>query len=95
MVFFNSFYNNLDLRKSRKIEKIKSSFKKEQALKVNISDENSIKIIANSFEINIKKVLDFKDKTAFVAYNNSTGNFDIKKFEIYTQCRKFDKKFKV
>ena len=77
-----------------KIEKIKSSFKKEQALKVNISDENSIKIIANSFEINIKKVLDFKDKTAFVAYNNSTGNFDIKKLEIYTQSGNLIKNLK-
>ncbi len=77
-----------------KIEKIKSSFKKEQALKVNISDENSIKIIANSFEINIKKVLDFKDKTAFVAYNNTTGNFDIKKLEIYTQSGNLIKNLK-
>ena len=77
-----------------KIEKIKSSFKKEQAIKVNTSDENSIKIIANSFELNIKKVLDFKDKTAFVAYNNSSGNFDIKKLEIYTQSGNLIKNLK-
>ena len=54
----------------------------------------SIALSANSFELNIKKVLDFKDKTAFVAYNNTTGNFDIKKLEIYTQSGNLIKNLK-
>ena len=66
-----------------KIEKIKSNFKKDQLSKVKKVDDNSKEIVANSFNLEIKKVLDLKEKTAFIINNSS--KFDLKNLEIYTQ----------
>ena len=68
-----------------KIEKIKSYFKKKQKVQVEAVVDDGQKFIANSFSIEVKKVLDFKDKTAFVIYNEFNDAFDQKKLEIYTQ----------
>ncbi|RPG93861.1 MAG: hypothetical protein CBE23_003355 [Candidatus Pelagibacter sp. TMED263] len=77
-----------------KIEKIKSSFKKEQTVKVSLPSENSKKVIANSFELTVKKVLEVKDKTAFILYNSQSNDFDAKKLEIYTQSGSLIKNLK-
>ena len=71
-----------------KIEKIKSHFKKKQTLQVEDVEDEGQKFIANSFSVEVKKVLDFNDKTAFVSYNEFNDVFDQKKLEIYTQTGK-------
>ena len=68
-----------------KIEKIKSQFKKKQTVQVEVNEGEGQKFIANSFSVEVKKVLDFNDKTAFVSYNEFADVFDKKKLEIYTQ----------
>jgi len=68
-----------------KIEKIKSHFKKKQTVQVEVDEGEGQKFIANSFSVEVKKVLDFNDKTAFVSYNELADVFDKKKLEIYTQ----------
>ena len=68
-----------------KIEKIKSYFKKKQKVQVEAVEDDGQKFIANSFSIEVNKVLDFNDKTAFVIYNEFNDAFDQKKLEIYTQ----------
>ena len=68
-----------------KIEKIKSHFKKKQTVQVEVDEGEGQKFIANSFSVEVKKVLDFNDKTAFVSYNEFADVFDKKKLEIYTQ----------
>lgn len=68
-----------------KIEKIKSHFKKKQTVQVELDEDEGQKFIANSFSVEVKKVLDFNDKTAFVGYNEFADVFDKKKLEIYTQ----------
>ena len=68
-----------------KIEKIKSYFKKKQKVQVEAVVDDGQKFIANSFSIEVNKVLDFNDKTAFVIYNEFNDAFDQKKLEIYTQ----------
>ena len=68
-----------------KIEKIKSYFKKKQSVKVEVVENEEQKFIANSFTVEVKKVLNFNDKTAFVSYKEFADIFDEKKLEIYTQ----------
>jgi len=68
-----------------KIEKIKSHFKKKQKVQVEVDEDEGQKFIANSFSVEVKKILDFNDKTAFVSYNDFADVFDKKKLEIYTQ----------
>ena len=45
-----------------KIEKIKSQFKKKQTVQVEVNEGEGQKFIANSFSVEVKKVLDFNDK---------------------------------
>ena len=71
-----------------KIEKIKSFFKKKQSVQVEAVEDEGQKFIANSFSVEVKKVLEFNDKTAFVIYNEFNDVFDQKKLEIYTQTGK-------
>ena len=68
-----------------KIEKVKSFFKKKQIEEVSVSKSETQKFLANSFTVEVNKVLEYKDKTAFVIYNGSNDNFDERKIEIYTQ----------
>ena len=68
-----------------KIEKIKSQFKIKQTVQVGAAEDEGQKFIANSFSVEVKKVLDFNDKTAFVSYGGFADVFDKKKLEIYTQ----------
>ena len=68
-----------------KIEKIKSHIKKKQTVQVEAVEDDGQKFIANSFTVEVKKVLEFNDKTAFIIYNEFNEAFDHKKLEIYTQ----------
>ena len=68
-----------------KVEKIKSQFKKKQIAEVKVSESVTQKFFANSFTIEVNKVLELNDKTAFVIYNGSNDNFDESQLEIYTQ----------
>ena len=68
-----------------KIEKVKNIFKKNSEPKIEIIEDTQKKVIANSFTVNFTKILDFKDKTAFIIYPNNLDNFDKKNLNIYTQ----------
>ena len=68
-----------------KVEKIKSQLKKKQVVEIKISDNETQSFVANSFNVGVKKVIELKDKTAFVIYNGFNDNFDEKNIEIYTQ----------
>ncbi len=75
-----------------KIEKIKSNFQKKQLSVVSEVEENSKNILANSFNLEAKKMLSIDGKTAFVIHNK--GKFDTKNLEIYTQTGNLIKKLK-
>ena len=75
-----------------KVEKIKSFFKKEQLADVSVVDEESTIIQANSFNLEVKKILSIEGKTAFVI--NQEDNFDIKNLEIFTQTGNLIKNLK-
>lgn len=77
-----------------KIEKVKSFFKKKQIEEVSVPKSETQKFLANSFTVEVNKVLEFKDKTAFVIYNGSNDNFDERKIEIYTQSGNLVKNLK-
>ena len=85
MAIYNFVYCYMDFENPEKIEKIKSHFKKKQTVQVELDEDEGQKFIANSFSVEVKKVLDFNDKTAFVGYNEFADVFDKKKLEIYTQ----------
>ena len=75
-----------------KIEKIKSNFKKKQLSDVSVVDEDATNIQANSFNLEVKKMLSIEGKTAFVI--NQKDNFDIKNLEIFTQTGNLIKNLK-
>ena len=75
-----------------KIEKIKSNFKKNQLSDVSVVDEDATNIQANSFNLEVKKMLSIEGKTAFVI--NQKDNFDIKNLEIFTQTGNLIKNLK-
>jgi len=75
-----------------KIEKIKSNFKQEQLLEVSVVEENSKNIVANSFNLEIKKILSIEGKIAFII--NNADKFDAKNLEIYTQTGNLIKNLK-
>ena len=53
-----------------KIESLKDSFKKNKKPEIeNIESEKKI-FVANSFEVHTKKIIELKDKTAFIIYPN-------------------------
>tara|TARA_B100001113_G_scaffold349984_1_gene346323 strand:+ start:256 stop:1512 length:1257 start_codon:yes stop_codon:yes gene_type:complete len=68
-----------------KIEQVKSFFKKKQIEEVAVSESETQKFLANSFTVTANKVLELKDKTAFIIYDGYNDNFNERKIEIYTQ----------
>lgn len=68
-----------------KIEKIKNSFKKNKKPEISKSQNLAESVIANSFKVNFTKILELKNKTAFVSYPQNLPRFDIKELKIYTQ----------
>ena len=68
-----------------KIESLKDSFKKNKSPEIeNIESEKKI-YIANSFEVHTKKIIELKDKTAFIIYPKDQKNFNKEKLKIFTQ----------
>jgi len=57
-----------------------------------IIEENSKNIVANSFNLEIKKILSIEGKIAFII--NNTDKFDPKNLEIYTQTGNLIKNLK-
>ena len=49
-----------------KIEKIKDYFKKNKNIKVEKVDGDNLIFYANAFNVNVKKIIDLKEKTAFL-----------------------------
>ena len=74
-----------------KVELIKSYFKKKQTVEVKKASSNIQRFTANSFSIEVEKVLDINDKTAFVTHPKNE-DFDAKKLTIYTQSGSVIKK---
>jgi hypothetical protein len=68
-----------------KIESLKDSFKKNKSPEIeNIESEKKI-FVANSFEVHTKKIIQLKDKTAFIIYPKDQKNFNKEKLKIFTQ----------
>lgn len=67
-----------------KIERVKSYFKKKQITEVSEANEDSKEIIANSFNLNVKKVLEIEGKTAFISHDLSK-KFNIRNLNVFTQ----------
>ena len=68
-----------------KIESLKDSFKKNKSPEIeNIESEKKI-FVANSFEVHTKKIIELKDKTAFIIYPKDQKNFNKEKLKIFTQ----------
>ena len=57
-----------------KIEKIKNNFKKNKKIEVKTAIKNEKYFKANSFDVSVSKVLDFRDKTAFLIYPEKIKN---------------------
>ena len=76
-----------------KIEKIKSYFKKKKIIESKVINETITEVTANSFHVNFNKVLEIKDKTAFVMHKNGK-NFNTEDLEIYTQSGSLIKNLK-
>ncbi len=68
-----------------KIEKIKNNFKKNKKIEVKTAIKNEKYFKANSFDVSVSKVLDFRDKTAFLIYPEKNKKFDISNLKIYLQ----------
>lgn len=68
-----------------KIESLKDIFKKNKSPNIeNIVSEKKM-FVANSFEIQTKKIIELKEKTAFISYPIEQKSFNKEKLEIYTQ----------
>ena len=78
-----------------KIEKIKSHFKKKQKVEVEVIENEVEKFIANSFTVEVKKVLEFNDKTAFIIYNEFNDVFDQKKIRNLHSNRNINSKLTI
>ena len=70
-----------------KIEKIKSNFKKNQLSDVSVVDEDATNFQANSFNLEVKKMLSIEGKTAFII--NHGDNFDSIYYQIYLKMMLF------
>ena len=68
-----------------KVETLKSFFKEREKPIVNIESGNIVNIRANSFSVEISKVMSLSEKTAFIIYNENNSYFDKEKMRIYTQ----------
>ena len=68
-----------------KVEILKNFFKEREKPIVNIESGNIVNIRANSFSVEISKVMSLSEKTAFIIYNENNSYFDKEKMRIYTQ----------
>ena len=68
-----------------KIESIKSYFKKKIPPQVSIGKTDVKEVIANSFSVEISKIISLSGKTAFVVMDKNFSKFDESLIKIYTQ----------
>ena len=68
-----------------KIESFKDNFKKNNKPQIINVDSNRQTYTANSFEVNLKKIIEFKEKTAFITYLKDKKKFTKEKIKIYLQ----------
>ena len=68
-----------------KIESLKDYFKKNKKPQIVYSDSMMQTYTANSFDVNIKNVIEFKEKTAFITYLKEQEKFNKDKLKIYLQ----------
>ena len=77
-----------------KIESLKDYFKKNQNPEINIAEETSEKFIANAFDVEVTKIIELEEKTAFLIYPDEERKFNKNKIKIYTQNGYLIEKFK-
>jgi hypothetical protein len=68
-----------------KIEKIKSNFKKNKKISIEVVAENKKYFTANSFDVELSKILSLDTKTAFLIYPDQKKKFDKSNLTIFTQ----------
>ena len=67
-----------------KIERVKSFFKKKISPAIEIDQDEFKEVTANSFSINLKKIISLSEKTAFVIHATNS-KFNKSSLKIYTQ----------
>ena len=68
-----------------KIEILKNSFKKNKNPQIKNVDTKKLEFTANSFEVNLEKIINFKEKTAFIIYPKKEIKFNKEKLKIFSQ----------
>ena len=68
-----------------KLEAIKSYFLKNKKPKVKANTEEVFVRAANSFLVEVSKMISLSEKTAFVVFEKNFSNFDESLIKIYTQ----------
>ena len=68
-----------------KVEILKDFFKKKQHPKIEIANDTSEKFTANAYDVNLIKIIDLKEKTAFLTYPINERIFNKDNLKIYTQ----------
>ena len=68
-----------------KIESYKDNIKKNEKPKIKSLESDQVFYTANSFELSSKKIIDLKEKVAFIIYPDEQNKFDKGKLKIYTQ----------
>ena len=68
-----------------KIESLKDNFKKKEIPKIKSVGTNDIFYTANSFKLSSKKIIELKEKVAFISYPTEKKIFNKNKLKIYTQ----------
>ena len=68
-----------------KVERLKDYFKKKKNPEIKIVEESFEKFTANAFDVDLTKIIDLKEKTAFLIYPIDKREFNINNLKIYTQ----------
>ncbi len=68
-----------------KIESLKDNFKKKEIPNIKSVGTNDIFYTANSFKLSSKKIIELKEKVAFISYPTEKKIFNKNKLKIYTQ----------
>ena len=68
-----------------KIEILKNTFKKNKSPQIKNVDTKKLEFTANSFEVNLEKIINFKEKTAFIIYPKEEIKFNKEKLKIFSQ----------
>ena len=68
-----------------KIESLKDNFKKNKSPEIENIESEKKRYVANSFELHLKKIIELKNKAAFIIYPKEQKDFNKEKLKIYTQ----------